>query len=60
VLYVHTPEGGRIDLVTVYGKDERDDLSASELREFCAAARALRREAVTLARSVPAQRRRKR
>jgi mRNA-degrading endonuclease RelE of RelBE toxin-antitoxin system len=59
VLYVFTPEASRIDLVTVYGKDEKDNLSARELREFCAAARVLRREAVALTHLTRARPRRK-
>jgi hypothetical protein len=33
-------------LVTVYGKDERDDLSKAELELLCRLARALRKEAM--------------
>jgi hypothetical protein len=30
VIYLSIPEAERIDLLTVYGKDEKDDLSAAE------------------------------
>ncbi len=46
VLYVFTPEAFRIDLLTVYGKDERDDFSPAELRVICRLARELREEAI--------------
>lgn len=45
VIYVHTPEAGRIDLVTVYGKDEADDLSKDEVKVLCKLAALLREEA---------------
>lgn len=43
VIYLHTPEAATVDLITVYGKDEKDDLTAQELKILCAAA-ALRRK----------------
>lgn len=45
VIYVHTPAAHRIDLITVYGKDEADDLTKDQVRVLCAAAEHLRREA---------------
>jgi mRNA-degrading endonuclease RelE of RelBE toxin-antitoxin system len=45
VIYVHTPEASRIDLVTVYGKDEADDLTKDQLSVLCRLAEALRNEA---------------
>ena len=42
VIYLHTPEASRVDLITVYGKDEKDDLSRGELATLCALARTLR------------------
>lgn len=45
VIYLYTPEASRIDLITVYGKDERDDLSKDEVRIFCKLAEILRAEA---------------
>jgi len=42
VIYLHTPEVSRIDLITVYGKDEKDDLDSNEVRALCNLARALR------------------
>ena len=34
VIYLHTPEAATVDLFTVYGKDEKDDLSADELKAY--------------------------
>lgn len=51
VIYVHTPEAGRIDLITVYGKDERDDLTKEQVKQLCRLARLLREEAKRSARS---------
>jgi mRNA-degrading endonuclease RelE of RelBE toxin-antitoxin system len=51
VIYVFTPEAGRVDLITVYGKDEADDLSADEVRELCGYARMPRDEAIRAART---------
>lgn len=42
VIYMHTPEVSRVDLITVYGKDEKDDLSKAELAVLCNLARTLR------------------
>jgi hypothetical protein len=42
VIYLHTKEAKRIRLLTVYGKDEKGDLSAGELKAWCAAAKTLR------------------
>ncbi len=44
VIYLHTPEVSRVDLITVYGKDEKDDLSKDELAALCGLARSLRSE----------------
>jgi hypothetical protein len=46
VIYLHTREAARVDLITVYGKDERDDLSKQELEVLCRHARRLRDEAI--------------
>jgi mRNA-degrading endonuclease RelE of RelBE toxin-antitoxin system len=46
VVYLHTAEASRVDLITVYGKDEKDDLTRTELDLLCRLARALRAEAV--------------
>lgn len=46
VIYMHTPEVSRIDLITVYGKDEADDLTAQELRHLCELGRIIRTEAL--------------
>src|SRR5262245_29686393 len=45
VVYVYTPEAGQVDLITVYGKDEVDDLTRDEVGELCGLARVLRDEA---------------
>ena len=42
VIYLHTPEASRIDLITVYGKDEMDDLDRDDVKALCGLARALR------------------
>jgi len=44
VIYLHTPEADTLDLLTVYGKDEKDDLGADELKLLCEAARARRKQ----------------
>jgi len=45
VIYLHTPEANRIDLITVYGKDEADDMTKDQIGAMCEAARMLRNEA---------------
>lgn len=45
VIYLNIPAAGRIDLVTIYGKDERDDLSAAQRRILSALALQAKREA---------------
>ncbi|MGA2498085.1 MAG: toxin [Tepidisphaeraceae bacterium] len=50
VVYMHTPEANRIDLITAYGKDEHDDMSKDELAALCQLARALRADLLTRAR----------
>ena len=45
VIYLHIPEAERIDLLAIYGKDERDDLSADEKRALRALAQQAREEA---------------
>ncbi len=42
VIYMHTPAARRIDLLTVYGKDEASDLTPDELKAWCDLARQLR------------------
>jgi mRNA-degrading endonuclease RelE of RelBE toxin-antitoxin system len=44
VIYMHTPEAAIVDLFTVYGKDEADDLSADEIKALCALAGQRRRQ----------------
>lgn len=48
VIYLYTPEANRIDLITVYGKDEADDLTKDEVRAMCVAAHMLRNEVKAL------------
>lgn len=47
VIYLHTPKASRIDLITVYGKDESDDLTRDEVKSLCKLAELLRDEAVS-------------
>jgi hypothetical protein len=60
VIYVYTPEAGQVDLITVYGKDEADDLTRDEVKEFCELARILRDEAAAKAKRINGVRRGKR
>lgn len=46
VIYLHTPEASRIDLITVYGKDERDDMTKDQVKLLCELAHQLREEAM--------------
>jgi hypothetical protein len=46
VIYLHVPEADWIFLIDVYGKDEKDDLSANEKRELRRLAALFREEAV--------------
>jgi hypothetical protein len=50
VVYLHTPAAQQIDLITVYGKDEADDLTREELRILCRLAESLRDAATARAR----------
>jgi hypothetical protein len=43
VIYMHTPAAYRIDLLTVYPKTTKDDLSPRDLQALCQRARAVRR-----------------
>ena len=45
VIYLHIPEAFRIDLVDWYGKDEKDDLSATEKRYLAEFVKKLKRQA---------------
>ncbi len=45
VIYLTIPAAGRIDLVAIYGKDERDDLSAAQRGILAALALQAKREA---------------
>ena len=46
VIYLHIPEAARIDLMTIYGKDEKDDLSEKEKKVLRALALQARAEAL--------------
>lgn len=48
VIYLCTPEAERIDLITIYGKDEKDDLSESEKRVLRRLVTELREEAIAV------------
>lgn len=48
VIYLNIPAAGRIDLVALYGKDERDDLSVAQRRTLAALARQAKREALAM------------
>jgi len=49
VIYLYTPAAARVDLLTVYGKDEADDLSRDEVSLLCESAEALREELTSAA-----------
>jgi len=46
VIYLNIPEAERIDMIAIYGKDERDDLSKEQKRALRALAEQARREAI--------------
>lgn len=46
VIYLNIPEAERIDLLTVYGKDEKDDLSEREKKALRKLVAELRTEAI--------------
>lgn len=46
VIYLHIPEAERIDLLAIYGKDEKDDLTNDERRVLRALAMEAREEAI--------------
>ena len=43
VIYLHVPEAGRIYFVTIYGKDEQDDLDTDQKRQLRAIAEQTRK-----------------
>ena len=45
-MYLHIEQAGRIDLLLIYGKDERDDLTPREKKTLAALAEQMRREAL--------------
>ena len=46
IIYLYVPEAFRIDLIDVYGKDEKDDLSPHEKKLLARLAAATREEAI--------------
>jgi hypothetical protein len=46
-VYLYIPEAERIDLIDVYGKDEKDDLSAAEKKALTQLVAATRLEALS-------------
>ena len=50
VVYLHIPEASRIDLLAIYGKDEKDDLSPQERKVLAVMARQAKAEALAAAR----------
>ena len=46
LIYLHVPEGRRFYLLDIYGKNEKDDLSADEKKQLRQLAEALKLEAV--------------
>jgi hypothetical protein len=46
VIYLYTPEAARMDFLDVYGKDEKDDLTAKEKKALAGLARIVRTEAM--------------
>ena len=46
VVYLHIPEVSRIDLLAIYGKNEKDDLSAEDRKALAAMARQAKAEAI--------------
>ena len=45
VIYLHVPDGRRFYMLDVYGKDEKDDLSANEKKQLRQLAEQLKQEA---------------
>jgi len=50
VIYLYIPEAGRIDFITVYGKNERDDLTVKQKKELKAFAARAKAEAIKCSR----------
>jgi hypothetical protein len=50
VVYLHIPEVLRIDLLAIYGKNEKDDLSTEDRKALAALARQAKAEALAGAR----------
>jgi mRNA-degrading endonuclease RelE of RelBE toxin-antitoxin system len=50
LIYLHVPEAGQFLMLDVYGKDEKDDLTAQEKKELSALAREYRKQVLEAAR----------
>jgi mRNA-degrading endonuclease RelE of RelBE toxin-antitoxin system len=46
IIYLAIPEAKRIDLFDIYGKDEKDDLSAQEKGELAAMVKEVKKQAI--------------
>ena len=46
IIHLHIPEAFRIDLMDVYGKDEKDDLTPAEKKTLARLVDAVRQEAI--------------
>ncbi len=46
VIYLHVPEAKRFYMLDIYGKDEKDDLSAAQKRQLAKLAALLKQEAL--------------
>ena len=46
IIYLWIPEANRIDLIDIYGKDEKQDLSANEKKDYAMVAGLLKQEAI--------------
>ena len=42
MIYFHLPDAGRFYMIDIYGKDEKDDLSVSEKKEYRELANAIK------------------
>ena len=47
IIYLHIPDAARLDLLAIYGKEEREDLSEDQKRQLKILADDARREACT-------------
>jgi len=47
VVYLHVPEADRVYLITIYGKDQKDDLSAEDKKLYRKLVQLLKQEALS-------------